>query len=150
VTGDPNGDGITSTDRVPGTRRNEFSTPPIYQVDMRVGRIIRFGERYRLSLFAEGFNIFNRSNVQNVFRNLYGFSNATTGQIHCRFACRRQQPISARRAVLFPARLRSLSIQATTASSNSAFASIFKSNNFHNKKAGRFIPPRFLFSQFSS
>ncbi len=79
VTGDPNGDGITSTDRVPGTRRNEFSTPAIYQVDMRVGRIIRFGERYRLSLFAEGFNIFNRSNVQNVFRNLYGFSNATTG-----------------------------------------------------------------------
>ena len=77
VSGDPNGDGITSTDRVPGTKRNEFSTPATYQVDMRVGRIIRFGERYRLSLFAEGFNIFNRSNVQNVFRNLYGFSNAT-------------------------------------------------------------------------
>ncbi|HEV8159201.1 MAG TPA: TonB-dependent receptor [Pyrinomonadaceae bacterium] len=77
VSGDPNGDGITSTDRVPGTRRNQFSTPATYQVDMRVGRIIRFGERYRLSLFAEGFNIFNRSNVQNVFRNLYGFSNAT-------------------------------------------------------------------------
>jgi hypothetical protein len=76
VSGDPNGDGITSTDRVPGTRRNEFSTPATYQVDMRVGRIIRFGERYRLSLFAEGFNIFNRSNVQNVFRNLYGFLNA--------------------------------------------------------------------------
>ncbi|MBA3694682.1 MAG: TonB-dependent receptor, partial [Acidobacteria bacterium] len=78
VSGDPNGDGITSTDRVPGTRRNQFSTPATYQVDMRVGRIIRFGERYRLSLFAEGFNIFNRSNVQNVFRNLYGFSNAGT------------------------------------------------------------------------
>jgi hypothetical protein len=78
VTGDPNGDGITSTDRVPGTRRNEFSTPAIYQLDMRVGRIIRFGERYRLSLFAEGFNIFNRSNVQNVFRNLYGFLPAIT------------------------------------------------------------------------
>ncbi len=45
---------------------------------MRVGRIIRFGERTRLSLFAEGFNIFNRSNVQNVFRNRYGFSNAGT------------------------------------------------------------------------
>jgi hypothetical protein len=75
VSGDPNGDGITSTDRVPGTRRNEFSTPAIYQFDMRLGRIIRFGERYRLSLFAEGFNIFNRSNVQNVFRNLYGYSN---------------------------------------------------------------------------
>ena len=78
VTGDPNGDGIFSTDRVPGTRRNEFSTPAIYQVDMRVGRVIRFGERYRLSLFVEGFNIFNRANVQSVNRNLYGFSNAGT------------------------------------------------------------------------
>ncbi|HXG85726.1 MAG TPA: TonB-dependent receptor [Pyrinomonadaceae bacterium] len=57
VSGDPNGDGITANDRVPGTRRNQFSTPATYQVDMRVGRIIRFGERYRLSLFAEGFNI---------------------------------------------------------------------------------------------
>ena len=78
VSGDPNGDGITSTDRVPGTRRNQFSTPPTYQVDMRVGRIIRFGERYRLSLFAEGFNIFNRANVQSVNNTLYSFSNAGT------------------------------------------------------------------------
>jgi hypothetical protein len=78
VSGDPNADGITSTDRVPGTRRNQYSTPPAYQVDMRVGRAIRFGERYRLSLFVEGFNIFNRANVQSVNRNLYGFSNAGT------------------------------------------------------------------------
>jgi len=77
VTGDPNNDGITSTDRVPGTVRNQFSTPASYIVDMRVGRIIRFGERYRLSLFAEGFNIFNRANVQLVNNNLYAFSNAT-------------------------------------------------------------------------
>ena len=78
VSGDPNADGITSTDRVPGTERNQFSTPATYQVDLRVGRIIRFGERYRLSLFAEGFNIFNRSNVQSVNNTLYAFSNAGT------------------------------------------------------------------------
>ncbi len=78
VSGDPNADGITSTDRVPGTERNQFSTPATYQIDMRVGRIIRFGERYRLSLFAEGFNIFNRSNVQLVNNTLYAFSNAGT------------------------------------------------------------------------
>ncbi len=76
VAGDPNNDGITSTDRVPGTLRNEFSTPAIYQVDLRVGRVIRFGERYRLSLFAEGFNIFNRANVQAVNNTLYTFSAA--------------------------------------------------------------------------
>jgi outer membrane receptor protein involved in Fe transport len=64
VSNDPNGDGINSTDRVPGTRRNQFSTPASYIFDVRVGRVIRFGERARLSLFAEGFNIFNRPNVQ--------------------------------------------------------------------------------------
>lgn len=78
VAGDPNNDGITTTDRVPGTRRNEYSTPSTYQVDMRLGRIIRFGERYRLSLFAEGFNIFNRPNVLAVNNTLYTFSAATS------------------------------------------------------------------------
>ena len=77
VSGDPNADGITSTDRVPGTVRNQFSTPATYQLDMRLGRVIRFGERYRLSLFAEGFNVFNRSNVQSVNNTLYTFSAAT-------------------------------------------------------------------------
>lgn len=76
VSGDPNADGITSTDRVPGTLRNQYSTPASYIVDLRVGRIIRFGERYRLSLFAEGFNIFNRANVQLVNNTLYNFSAA--------------------------------------------------------------------------
>lgn len=77
VSGDPNGDGINSNDRLPGTLRNEFSTPATYQVDMRVGRIIRFGERYRLSLFAEGFNLFNRANVQSHNNTIYSFSAAT-------------------------------------------------------------------------
>lgn len=78
VSGDPNADGITSTDRVPGTRRNEFSTPASYIFDLRVGRVIRFGERYRLSLFAEGFNVFNRANVQLVNNTLYSYSAAGT------------------------------------------------------------------------
>ena len=63
VSGDPNNDGNTATDRVPGTKRNEFTSPSIFIVDMRVGRVIRLGERARISLFAEGFNLFNRSNV---------------------------------------------------------------------------------------
>ncbi len=63
VSGDPNGDGNTATDRVPGTLRNQFSTPPTYVVDMRFGRTFKFAERYRFSIFAEGFNLFNRSNI---------------------------------------------------------------------------------------
>lgn len=71
VSGDPTADGVTSTDRVPGTLRNQYSTPSAYIVDMRIGRILRFGERYRLSLFVEGFNIFNRANVAAVNNTLY-------------------------------------------------------------------------------
>ena len=78
VTGDANNDGITSNDRVPGTVRNQFSTPAFWQLDLRVGRTIRFGERYRLTLLAEGFNIFNRSNVQAVNNSVYTFSGAGT------------------------------------------------------------------------
>jgi outer membrane receptor protein involved in Fe transport len=81
VSGDPNGDGNTSNDRAPGTIRNGFSTPSTYIVDMRVGRMIRFGEKYRLSLFAEGFNLFNRANVQLVNNTLYAFSTTAGGRL---------------------------------------------------------------------
>jgi hypothetical protein len=73
VLNDPNADGNSSTDRAPGTLRNQFSTPASYIVDMRLGRIIRFGERSRLSLFAEGFNLLNRSNVLAVNNAIYSF-----------------------------------------------------------------------------
>jgi hypothetical protein len=33
---------------------------------MRLGRTIKFGERYRVSLFVEGFNVLNRSNIATV------------------------------------------------------------------------------------
>lgn len=74
VTGDPNADGNLANDRAPGTRRNEFSTPASYIIDLRVGRAIRLGERAKITLFAEGFNLFNRANVQSVNRNLYAYS----------------------------------------------------------------------------
>jgi hypothetical protein len=74
VSNDPNNDGDSSTDRVPGTKRNQFSTPATYVLDMRVGRIIRFAERYRVSLFAEGFNLLNRSNIAAVFNTQFAVS----------------------------------------------------------------------------
>jgi hypothetical protein len=74
VTGDPNLDGNTANDRAPGTLRNEFSTPSSYIFDLRVGRAIRIGERAKVTFFAEGFNLFNRANVQSVNRNLYAYS----------------------------------------------------------------------------
>jgi hypothetical protein len=63
VSGDPNRDGNTSNDRLPGTERNSFYTPATYQFDARITRMIRTSEKTRLRLILEGFNIFNRANV---------------------------------------------------------------------------------------
>jgi outer membrane receptor protein involved in Fe transport len=83
VAGDLNRDGNASNDRAPGTRRNQFTTPNIYTVDLRLSRQIAFTERYRLTLLAEGFNIFNRSNLASVNTAQYGSftANAMTGAI---------------------------------------------------------------------
>jgi len=42
--------------------RNSGMTHAFASVDLRVARAIRFGERVRLDLIAEGFNLFNRFN----------------------------------------------------------------------------------------
>jgi hypothetical protein len=42
--------------------RNAGRTHSFASVDLRISRAIRFGERFRLELIAEGFNIFNRFN----------------------------------------------------------------------------------------
>ena len=66
ITGDANRDGNAATDRVPGTQRNQFTTPAIYIVDARVTKGFTFGEKYNLSFIAEAFNLFNRSNIATV------------------------------------------------------------------------------------
>jgi len=42
--------------------RNMGRTHSFASVDLRISRAIRFGERFRLDLIAEGFNLFNRFN----------------------------------------------------------------------------------------
>ncbi len=82
VTGDLNRDGNASNDRAPGTTRNQFTTPNIYQVDLRAARIISFSERFRLTLLAEGFNLFNRSNISTLNTAQFGgFTVASTGAV---------------------------------------------------------------------
>jgi hypothetical protein len=80
VGGDPNNDGNRANDRLPGTVRNQFRTPAVYQFDGRVTRNIPLGEQMRLRLILEAFNIFNRSNVataNNIFFNYSGGSAGT-------------------------------------------------------------------------
>ncbi len=76
VGADLNRDGNARNDRVPGSARNSFYTPPTYQFDARLTRNIRLGEERRLRLIVEGFNIFNRANLATVNTNY--FSSFTT------------------------------------------------------------------------
>jgi len=74
VSGDPNNDGNMSNDRAPDTVRNQFHTPAAYIFDLRAGRGFHIGERAKIQIFAEGFNLFNRANVIAVNNTKYAFS----------------------------------------------------------------------------
>lgn len=79
VGGDPNNDGNRSNDRLPGTVRNQYTSPGVYQFDVRLTRAIRLGEKMRVRLIAEAFNLFNRSNVVTVNNIYFNYSGGTTG-----------------------------------------------------------------------
>ena len=78
---DPNNDGNRSNDRQPGTVRNQFTTPSVYQLDARITRNIPFTESMRLRLILEAFNIFNRANVVTVNTTAFNFSTAGGGTL---------------------------------------------------------------------
>ena len=46
-----------------GLGRNAFRMPGFFQFDLRVSKGISFGERFRLDLIADGFNLFNHTNI---------------------------------------------------------------------------------------
>ena len=68
---DLNGDGVDSNDRavVNGaqTSLDQFRGVPFSQIDLRVSREFRLGERFSVRPFAEFFNLLNRSNPGNNF-----------------------------------------------------------------------------------
>jgi outer membrane receptor protein involved in Fe transport len=74
VSGDPNNDGNRSNDRLPGTARNQFTTPAVYQIDARITRSISIRENMRVRLILEGFNIFNRPNIVSVNSTFFNFN----------------------------------------------------------------------------
>ena len=77
VGNDPNNDGNRANDRVPGTVRNQFTTPSVYQFDGRITRNIPFGESMRLRLILEAFNIFNHPNVVTVNNTFFNLASTT-------------------------------------------------------------------------
>jgi hypothetical protein len=62
ITGDPNRDTNSDSDRLPGARRNSFTGPDYATADLRLTRKLFTHERFRLELLAECFNTFNRDN----------------------------------------------------------------------------------------
>jgi hypothetical protein len=64
LAGDPNQDGNTYNDRLPGYRRNAFIGPDYFTTDLRLTRNLSLSERLHLQLLAECFNTFNRLNAQ--------------------------------------------------------------------------------------
>ena len=62
IVGDPNQDGNSSNDRLPGFGRNSFVGPDYATTDMRIGRDLHLGDRLKLTALVESFNLLNRTN----------------------------------------------------------------------------------------
>jgi len=80
--GDLNGDGVTN-DRplqVPGLpyKRNWFRNRPLFDLDARVQKSFKFGERKKLILSTEFFNLFNKQNI--IFPNAGTATTTAAGQ----------------------------------------------------------------------
>ncbi|HXG85555.1 MAG TPA: TonB-dependent receptor [Pyrinomonadaceae bacterium] len=69
--------GTFGDNRLPINPRNFFRQPNVQNLDVRLSKRFRFTERYNLELLAEGFNVFNRTNVFGVNSTLYTRSGNT-------------------------------------------------------------------------
>lgn len=67
--GDPNNDGNSLTDRVPGIGRNTETLPAQVSWDLRLGHDFAFHERLKLTFLFEAFNLLNRPNFRDVNAN---------------------------------------------------------------------------------
>jgi len=78
VAGDPNQDGNDLNDRLPGYTRNAFTGPDYTTTDLRLTKLVRLRERYKLNFIAESFNLLNRDNQRVTITSNGLINNATT------------------------------------------------------------------------
>jgi outer membrane receptor protein involved in Fe transport len=71
VGNDVNGDTNPVTDRVGLSPRNAYRGDKLYNVDLRISRLVHFNERAGVLLALDAFNVFNRPNVDEV-TSVYG------------------------------------------------------------------------------
>ncbi|MGH9860643.1 MAG: hypothetical protein ACRD5F_11525, partial [Candidatus Acidiferrales bacterium] len=64
-------DGFPVIDRVGIEPRNTFEGDGLQSVDLRISRAFNFGERGRLQVIAEAFNVLNTLNIR-FFNTVYG------------------------------------------------------------------------------
>ncbi len=75
IAGDANRDDNTFNDRLPGVARNSYTGPNYASTDLRLSRRLFLGERFKLDLMVESFNLFNRDNQRVVITD-GGFTNS--------------------------------------------------------------------------
>jgi outer membrane receptor protein involved in Fe transport len=66
INSDLNNDGDFATDRTPGLGRDTFYMPPTVSMDPRLTRDIKIGERSKLQIIWEAFNVLNHANITGV------------------------------------------------------------------------------------
>ena len=69
--------GSNGNSRFPLDPRNAYRLPAVFNTDLRVSKRFNFTERYDLELIAEGFNIFNRTQIFQETNALYTRSGNT-------------------------------------------------------------------------
>jgi hypothetical protein len=82
---DGNGDAHTETDRARLTNgesvgRNTGAGPNLFTTDLRIARQVNIGQRRRLELSIDAFNLFNRTNYSGVNR-VFGNQTLVSGQV---------------------------------------------------------------------
>jgi outer membrane receptor protein involved in Fe transport len=80
LTGGESGSGANATaGRAGWLARNAFHYPGFHDVDFRIGRQFKIGERAKLSLIGEAFNLFNHTNVSSMNTTAFTYSAAGSG-----------------------------------------------------------------------
>jgi hypothetical protein len=62
IIGDANQDGNSLNDRLPGAGRNSLVGPGYATTDMRLTRVLHLGDRYKLNIMIDSFNLLNHEN----------------------------------------------------------------------------------------
>ena len=77
---DLNRDGIRTSDRPVGIRRNAGKTPPQFNLDLRYSRFFNFNERLKFEAFGDFQNLFNVNSIVG-FNNVMVMTNPNTGEL---------------------------------------------------------------------